>query len=104
MSAFGIGTNTQGINSGKVKGTQKEIACDCWFTSTGKSIPRMIKFIDANDELQTIDKIHVKYTETKNYSGIQSIEYGCTIICQGFSRDVKLIFFKDSCKWIMTFL
>lgn len=104
MSAFGIGTNTQGTNAGKIRGSQIDIACDCWFMSTGKSIPRIIKFIDENGELQTINKIHVKCMEIKNYSGIQSIEYECSIISQGLMHDVKLIFFNENCKWIMTFL
>lgn len=108
MSAFGIGINTQGTNDGEIRGTQKKIACDCWFTCNGKSIPRIVKFFDENGELQTIDKVnndlHIKWAETKNYSGISSIEYGCSFVCQGIFHDVKIIFFKDTCKWIMTYL
>lgn len=104
MSAFGIGINTQGIESGEIRGTQNKIACDCWFTSNGKTTPRLIKFIDENGKLQTIDEIHVKWTESKNYSGISSIEYGCSFVCEGILHDVKLIFFKDECKWIMSYL
>lgn len=44
--AFGIGTNTQEADAGQVQGTQREIACECWFTSTGKIIPRMLKIKD----------------------------------------------------------
>ena len=44
--AFGIGTNTQKADAGAVKGNQREIACDCWFTTTGKIIPRMLKIQD----------------------------------------------------------
>ena len=44
--AFGIGTNAGNTNAGTVKGTQKEIACECWFTSTGKMIPLMLKVKD----------------------------------------------------------
>ena len=44
--AFGIGTETAPSNAGKLKGDRKEIACQCWFTSKGDSIPLMIKFID----------------------------------------------------------
>ncbi|MBU5332399.1 hypothetical protein [Anaerocolumna aminovalerica] len=31
MSAFGIGTNTQRTDAGKIRGTQIDIACACWF-------------------------------------------------------------------------
>jgi len=41
--AFGIGTNTKDADAGLIRGTQREIACECWFTSTGKMIPLMIK-------------------------------------------------------------
>lgn len=35
--AFGIGTNTSGADAGSVRGTQKEIACECWFTRRERS-------------------------------------------------------------------
>ena len=34
--SFGIGTNTQMADFGFIRGKQKEIACQCWFTSKGK--------------------------------------------------------------------
>lgn len=104
MSGFGIGTNTQKTNAGKIRGTQKEIACFCWFTSTGKSIPSLIKFEDENGELQTVKDIHVKHTEAKNYSGIPSLEYLCSIVINNTIHEVKLIFFQDECRWVMNFI
>lgn len=103
MSAFGIGINTKGTNAGEIRGTQIEIACACWFTSKGRTIPYRIKFQDENGELQTINKINVSYLEEKNYAGIPSVEYTCSIIYD-MHYDVKLIFFKQDCRWIMTFL
>ena len=41
--AFGIGTNTQDADAGEVRGEQREVACECWFTSKGRIIPRMLK-------------------------------------------------------------
>ncbi len=41
--AFGIGTNSSGTDAGSVRGTQKRIGCQCWFTSTGKVMPLMLK-------------------------------------------------------------
>lgn len=104
MSAFGIGTNTQCTNAGEIRGTQKEVACDCWFTSNGKTMPRLIKFIDENDVLQTVTEIMIEYTERKNYSGIPSVEYTCTITCEGRLIKVKLIRFQIEDKWVMTYL
>ena len=104
MSAFGIGINTQGTESGKIRGIQKEIACDCWFTSTGKTIPRLFKFIDDNGTVQTVSDIYIECTENKNYSGIPSIEHTCVVSCVNKVIRVKLIYFKDTSKWIMTYL
>ena len=44
--AFGIGTTLKAPDAGPVKGIQKEVACECWFTSTGKITPLMIKVQD----------------------------------------------------------
>lgn len=100
---FGIGINTKATNASEIRVNQIEIACACWFTSKGKTIPYRIKFQAENGELQTIDNIHIKCTETKNYAGIPSVEYTCSIIYD-MHYDVKLIFFKDRCKWVMNFL
>lgn len=104
MSAFGIGVNTQAPDAGAIRGNQIDIACACWFTSQKKPVPYMIKFIDENGEIQTVREIRVNCVETKNYSGIPSLEYVCTITTNGIMHDVKLIFFQIECKWIMTFL
>ena len=104
MSAFGIGTNTQKANAGVIQGIQKEVGCFCWFTSTGKSIPRIIKFIDDNGDLQTVYDVFVKYMEQKNYSGIPSMEYLCTFSLNNIIHEVKLIFFQSECKWVMNFI
>ena len=101
MSAFGIGINTQNTNAGRIRGKQIEIACACWFTSSGKTIPYMIKYQDVNGEIQTIHEITVKTLEEKNYSGIPSVEYNCILSYEEVSKHVKLIFFKEECRWVM---
>lgn len=100
--AFGIGINTKKADSGPVKGHQIDIACKCWFTSTGRSMPMMIKF-ENEDRIETIDEIHVNYVEEKRYNGIASVEYDCTVCFRGIKQDVKLVFFKEECRWIMRF-
>lgn len=98
---FGIGTNTEGTNRGAIRGTQMEIACECWFTSKGNTMPLMLKFQDDEGIIQTIHDIQVNYSEEKNYAGISSIEYDCTIAYYEKKHLVKLIFFKEECRWIM---
>lgn len=101
MTAFGIGTNTHKINSGRLIGNKKSIACQCWFTSKGKSIPLMIKYEDNDGMIQTIKEIEVRYSEKKNYAGIPTIEYGCKIFFQGRTQEIKLIFNQSDCQWFM---
>ena len=47
--AFGIGTNPPQADAGNVRGTQRRIACECWFTSTGRIMPLMLKIQDEPD-------------------------------------------------------
>ena len=80
---FGI----QDKDSGRLRGRQLAVACGCWFTSTGRPIPRLIKFQDENGELQTIQTIQVDDEEEKHYSfmnsaaGFFSTVCGCRCIC-----------------------
>ena len=99
--AFGIGILKDGKEAGPVQGKQIEIACECWFTAKGRTKPLMIKIQDENGAIQTIDEIKVNYSEEKNYSGIRSVEYDCTITYDGVMYDVKLIFFKEECRWVL---
>ena len=52
--AFGIGMHSRRADAGSVRGIQREIACECWFTSTGKATPLMLKIQDEEGEIQTI--------------------------------------------------
>lgn len=101
MSVFGIGTNTQDKDAGAIKGKQVEIACECWFTKSGRTMPLLIKFQDEEGEIHTIDQIRVIFFEEKNYSGISSVEYDCMIAFREIQYSVKLVFFKQTCKWVM---
>ena len=38
--AFGIGINNENQDAGMIRGSQQDIACECWFTQKGKIIPR----------------------------------------------------------------
>ena len=97
--AFGIGTNTSTTNAGSVRGTQKQIACECWFTSKGWTFPKIIKVMDEEGFLHTIHEIQVLATEEKTYSGIQTVEHLCRISFGGRMELVKLVFTKESCTW-----
>lgn len=103
--AFGIGQDTELVKEYKKNShkKQKPIACDCWFTSSGRTIPRKIKFEDEDGMLQTISRIEILCCEKMNYSGIPSYEYLCRISVQGLSLDLKLIYYPETCKWVMEY-
>ena len=99
--AFGIGTNTKDADAGLIRGTQKEIACECWFTSTGKMIPLMIKVRDEDGEMLVIKKIDVHYQEKKKYAGIPSVEFDCTLTILGQGIPAKLIYYQTEGRWVL---
>jgi len=99
--AFGIGTNHKETNSGLIRGIQKEIACECWFTSTGKMIPLMIKVRDEDGEMLVIRKIEVHYQEKKKYAGIPSIEFDCTLTLLEQGIPAKLIYYQTEGRWVL---
>ncbi len=99
--AFGIGTNHKETNDGLIRGIQKEIACECWFTSTGKMIPLMIKVRDEDGEMLVIRKIEVHYQEKKKYAGIPSMEFDCTLTLLEQGIPAKLIYYQTEGRWVL---
>lgn len=97
--AFRLGDIIEHRDSGTIKGIQREIACDCWFTSKGRSFPRAIKVMDEQGIIHTISDIEILYSEEKNYSGIATVEHICRIRLGAQQELVKLVYTKESCKW-----
>ncbi len=88
-------------DSGSPQGKLYHIACKTWFTAGGAAMPLSFKFEDDSGELRTVRDLTVKYTEEKNYSGIPSREFVCESIIGGFLREFRLIFYCESCLWVM---
>lgn len=100
--AFGIGVNTQKTEVPKLPGEQVDIACECWFTSKGHIRPLMLKYQDGQGEIHTIREILIWSEEEKNYAGIPSIEFAATLTYEGRERNVKLIYYKEECRWVIS--
>lgn len=98
---FRLGDISNPTEAGEIRGFQREVACDCWFTSQGKTIPRAVKVMDGEGMLHTLDKIQVLSSEEKCFSGIATVEHVCKIVIGGREETVRLIFRKDICKWTM---
>ena len=105
--AFGIGgresqvfqTGYESKKGGKRR--QMEVACDCWFTSRGETMPRALKFPDENGELVMIREIRVDCAEKKYYCGVPAVEYQCRIQLKGIEIPVRLVFYLEECRWVM---
>ena len=101
--AFEMGTNTQKADAGFIKGRQKEIACQCWFTSKGKVTPLMLKVQDEDGEIRTVHQIQVLSREEKTYAGMRSLEFDCVITILEQQIGVQLIYYKEENKWVLIY-
>lgn len=96
---FQLGEIAEHKEHGILRGIQREIACECWFTSNGRSIPKLIKVMDEDGILHTIRNIQLLTSEEKTYSGVQTVEHLCKIFLNGRAEVVKLTYTKENCKW-----
>ncbi len=101
--AFGIGTNTEKADAGFIKGKQREIACECWFTSKGRVTPLMLKIEDEDGEIRTVRQIQVLTQEEKRYAGVRSLEFDCVITILEQKIDVQLIYYKEENRWTLVY-
>ena len=62
---FRLGDIADHTDNGTLRGIQREIACECWFTSKGKTIPKIIKVMDEEGMLHTIREIQLLTSEEK---------------------------------------
>lgn len=101
MGAFGIGTNTQAPDSGILKKKFIQVACDCYFTASGRPIIQYFKYQDEEGMVHTIRDIRMISQEEKNYVGCPSRECSCQAVIDGIQTQFKLIFFKEECRWVL---
>lgn len=78
-----------------------EIACDCWFTKKGVTMPKLVKYMDDEGVIRTLKDIRVEKVEKRNYDGIATIEHYCKVVVQGIRINIILIFHVEDSKWTM---
>lgn len=100
---FEFGTNAINPTQDNIKKQQKNIACECWFTKSGKITPLMFKYEDDDGEIHTVRDIQVIKVEKKNYSGIPSLEYRCKILLSGFQLEVCLVYYIENNNWVILY-
>ncbi len=101
--AFDIGVSGGNADGTDIRGKQLEIACECWFTSSGKVIPLMIKVKDGDGEIRVIRQIEVHSQEKKMYAGIPSIEFDCTLTILEQMIRARLIYYQTKNRWVLNF-
>lgn len=94
-----VGIYEQRPDAGEIKGVQEPVACGVWFTSTGRAIPKAVKFQDAEGQLHMLKEIQVLSWEEKYYCGIPSVEYECET-AEGQKRiPFRLLFYPERREW-----
>lgn len=100
---FGMGTDVRRTQTAAVRGVQREIACECWFTSSGKIIPLLLKVKDEDGEIRVIRQIQVHSQEQRMYAGLPSTEFDCTLTILKQEIRAKLIYYQTECRWVLNF-
>lgn len=99
--AFGTETYTERPDAGKLPGKKQNLAVDCWFTSKGKTIPRMFKYQDEEGILHSVSGLRILCQEEKYYCGVPTLEYLCEVIQDQYRTQVKLIFLLEEHRWML---
>lgn len=84
-----------------IKRNQSDIAVDCWFTSTGKMMPRLIKAKMPDESILTLNNISVRECEDKLYCGIHTKKFICNVEYDNRIETIELHFNKSDCIWKM---
>ena len=98
---MGIGINTERPDEGQLRGRQEPVACYVWFTSTGRAMPRKLKYQNDDGSLSEIDHINVISESDKNYCVIPTIEYECSCEIKEIVYNFHLLYYLEDHKWAM---
>lgn len=74
---------------------------DCWFTSTGKMSPRMLKYEDAEGFRHILRDIEVVKSDKKYYAGIPLYKYDCRTVVDNCMWDFILCYHPETNIWNM---
>ncbi|MFV0364235.1 MAG: hypothetical protein ACK5LL_14280 [Suipraeoptans sp.] len=96
---MGIGTNINDADAGEVKGKQDEIACGVWFTASGRTIPKCVKFKDRDGVYHILNHISVLDEMETHYCGIPAITYKCETVYNNRKIEFHLLFYIERKQW-----
>lgn len=99
--AFGNGMEEEKLQEKAIAGRYQKVAVGCWFTSTGRGIPKLVKYEDEAGFRHTLDHIQVIRTEQKYYGGILSRKYVCSAVVGERKQDFILLYYPVENTWDM---
>ncbi len=97
--SMGIGTNTVLPDEGITKGRQHAVACYTWFTSTGRTLPKLIKYQDEEGQIQTLTNFRILHQCEKYFCGIKTLEYECELFTHFQTIPFRLLFYVEQQEW-----
>lgn len=98
---FIAGSGTEILEERGIRGRRQKVAVDCWFTSTGRVIPRMVKYEDEEGCLQVLRDIRITGQEQKKYAGIYCQRFDCETAVEGRKYEFTLLFHCREHTWDM---
>ncbi|HBI73651.1 MAG TPA: hypothetical protein DIW17_16435 [Clostridiales bacterium] len=98
---MGIGINDAVPDEGILRRKQEPVACSVWFTSTGRIMPKLMKYRETNGEIVTVYQISVLSSSKKNYCGIPTIEFLCEAIIGSRLQKFRLYYYIERQEWKM---
>lgn len=96
---FALEQQTERLQEKAVAGKYRKAAVSCWFTSNGKSMPQLVKYEDAEGNIQCIRNIRLLKTEEKYFAGIPMKRYDCCAEDSGMRREFTLLFHVENGTW-----
>ena len=98
---FTLEKQTEQLREEAIQGKYQKVAVSCWFTSNGRSMPRMVKFQDVEGNIQSIRNIHLIKTEEKYFAGIKMKRYDCCAVDCGIMKYFTLLYHIEEGGWDM---
>ena len=76
-----------------------QVACECWFTSTGRTIPKLFCYEDEYGVRHTMDKIQVIKSEKRSVSGNSIMVFDCEVMIHDHQSPMQLYYYITEGTW-----
>ena len=78
---------------------KKKVAVGCWFTSNGRTIPKIIRYEDDNGSVHTLSDIHLVDVQYKEGPYKCAQLYDCIALVDGLKCSFQLLFHPGDNIW-----